>query len=70
MEPFRRAPIFEIRDRLIQPIGLIRSMTMHDTPIEPMNSENVEEFDVWIFDARDLIVSAVPDHAPWSAIAE
>ena len=21
---------------------------MHDTPIEPMNAENVENFDVWI----------------------
>jgi len=43
---------------------------MHDTPIEPMNAENVEEFDVLIFDARDLIVSVVPHHAPWSAMTE
>jgi hypothetical protein len=43
---------------------------MHDTPIEPMNPENVGEFDVWIFDARDLIISVVPHHAPWSAMTE
>ena len=43
---------------------------MHDTPIEPMNAENVGEFDVWIFDARDLIISVVPHHAPWSAMTE
>jgi hypothetical protein len=43
---------------------------MHDTPIEPMNAENVEEFDVWIYDARDLIISVAPLRAPWSAILE
>jgi hypothetical protein len=43
---------------------------MHDTRTEPMNAENVDEFDAWIFDARDLIVSVVPRHAPWSAMTE
>ena len=43
---------------------------MHDKPIEPMRAENVEEFDVRIFDARDLVVSIVPLQAPWSATAE
>jgi hypothetical protein len=45
-------------------------MEMHDERIGPMNIENVEEFDVWIFDSRDLVVSVVPHHAPWSAMSE
>lgn len=43
---------------------------MHDNPIEPMRADNVEEFDVRIFDAHDLVVSVVPLRAPWSATAE
>ena len=43
---------------------------MHDMPIQPMRAENVEEFDVRIFDARDLVVSIVPLQAPWGATAE
>jgi hypothetical protein len=27
---------------------------MNDTPIEPMSADNVEEFDVWIFESRDF----------------
>lgn len=33
---------------------------MHDTPIEPMNAQNVEEFDVWIFDSLDRIRQTNP----------
>jgi hypothetical protein len=39
-------------------------------PTGPMTAENVEDFDVRIFDSRDLVVSVVPLHAPWSATAE
>lgn len=43
---------------------------MHDQPIEPMSANNVEEFDVWIFDSRDLVVSVIPHHAPLDATTE
>ena len=43
---------------------------MHDESIGPMSVENVEGFDVWIFNSRDLVVSVVPHHAPWSATTE
>jgi hypothetical protein len=43
---------------------------MHDESIGPMSVENVEEFEVWIFDSRDLSVSVVPHRAPWSATTE
>jgi hypothetical protein len=45
-------------------------MKMRNKPIEPMRAENVEEFEVRIFDGRDLVVSVVPLLAPWSATAE
>ena len=37
---------------------------MNDTPIEPIRAENVEEFDVVIFESRDLVVSVIPLRAP------
>lgn len=43
---------------------------MHDKPIRPMRVENVEEFDIRILDASDLIVTVVPLQAPWNATAE
>ena len=43
---------------------------MHERPKGLMTVENAEEFDVWIFDARDLVISVVPHHAPWSATTE
>jgi len=43
---------------------------MHDKPIEPMSAETVEEFDVWIFDSQDLVVSVIPLHAPLNATTE
>ena len=43
---------------------------MQDKPIEPMNAENVHDFDVWIFDSRDLVVSVVPLLAPLSVTME
>ena len=43
---------------------------MDNKPIEPMRAENVAEFEVRIFDGRDLVVSVVPLLAPWSATAE
>ena len=38
--------------------------------IGPLSPENVEKFDVWIFDSRDLVVSVVPHQAPWGAMIE
>ena len=49
---------------------LARRINMHYQPIGPMTAENVEEFDVRICDSRDLVVSVVPIHAPWSASVE
>ena len=43
---------------------------MHEKPIEPMNVANVEEFDVWVFDSQDLVVSVIPHHAPSNATTE
>lgn len=43
---------------------------MHNKPLGPMTAENVEDFDVRIFDSRDLVVSVVPLRAPWSATEE
>ena len=43
---------------------------MHDESVGPMSVGNVEEFDVWIFNSEDLVVSIVPHHAPASATIE
>ena len=43
---------------------------MYDENMRPMTAENVEEFDIRIFESRDLVVSVVPLHAPWSAVGE
>ena len=43
---------------------------MNDKPLEPMSARNVEEFDVWIFEAQDLVVSVIPIHAPSSVKME
>ena len=45
-------------------------MNMSDEPIRVMTVENVDEFDVRIFDSCDLVVSVVPLRAPWGATAE
>ena len=37
---------------------------MQDKPFESMSAANVEEFDVWIFEADDLVISVIPVHAP------
>ena len=43
---------------------------MQDQPIESMSAENVEKFDVWIFEAQDLVISVIPLHAPESVKIE
>jgi len=43
---------------------------MRDQPMKPMTVENVDEFDIWILNSRDLVVSIFPVGAPWSAVAE
>ena len=45
-------------------------MNMHDEPVRAMTAENVDEFDVRIFESCDLVVSVVPVRAPWNATAE
>jgi len=37
---------------------------------EVMTPGNVEDFDIWVFNARDLIASVVPCLAPWSTVVE
>ena len=43
---------------------------MHDKPIKPMSADNVEEFDVWIFDSQELVISVIPHYAPLNATTE
>ncbi len=43
---------------------------MHDEPIKTMTADNAEEFDVWVFNSSDLVVSVLPVHAPWNAATE
>lgn len=43
---------------------------MQDIPIEPMSAENVEEFEVLIFESRDLEVSVIPLLVPWKLAME
>jgi hypothetical protein len=42
----------------------------NDEPIRAMTAENVEQFDVLIFNSRDLVVSVFPHDAPWSVATE
>jgi hypothetical protein len=37
---------------------------MQDTPIEPMSAENAEEFEVLIFESRNLEVSVISLRGP------
>ena len=61
----------EIESRTkLKPEQTTRRMNMNNQPIEPMNSRNVHEFDIRIFEAPDLVVSVVPLHAPSNAITE
>ena len=43
---------------------------MNDESIGKMSAENVEDFDVWIFDSQDLVVSVIPHQAVWEATTE
>jgi hypothetical protein len=43
---------------------------MSDRSLTPMTPGNVEDFDIWVFEARDLVVSVVPIQAPWSVAVE
>jgi len=43
---------------------------MNNKPIEPMSADNVEKFDVWIFDSQDLVVSVIPLLAPLNVSME
>jgi hypothetical protein len=45
-------------------------MNRDNEPANPMTAENVEQFDVWIFDSSELVVSVIPIDAPWNAKAE
>lgn len=39
-------------------------MNRDNEPTNPMTAENVEHFDVWIFDSSELVVSVIPIDAP------
>jgi hypothetical protein len=43
---------------------------MNDKNIVPMSAENVEDFDVWVFDSQVLVISVVPHLAPWGTTVE
>jgi hypothetical protein len=45
-------------------------MNSDNEPTNPMTAENVEQFDVWIFDSSELVVSVIPIDAPWNVKAE
>jgi hypothetical protein len=45
-------------------------MNRDNEPTNPMTAENVEQFDVWIFDSSELVVSVIPIDAPWNVKAE
>ena len=45
-------------------------MSAYSDPSEPMQSGNVDEFEVLVFDATDLVVSVIPIQAPWNASSE
>jgi hypothetical protein len=48
-----------------------RRMNMSDGSLTTMTPRNVEDFDIWIFEARDLLASVVvPIQAPWAAAVE
>lgn len=43
---------------------------MPDRSLTTMTPRNVEDFDIWVFEARDLVVSVVQIHAPWCGTVE
>jgi hypothetical protein len=47
-----------------------RRINMSDRSLPTMTPRNVEDFDVWVFEARGLVASVVPLQAPWSAAVE
>ena len=45
-------------------------MNRDNEPTNPMTADNVEQFDVWIFDSSELVVSVISIDAPWNVKAE
>lgn len=45
-------------------------MNRDNEPTNPMTTDNVDQFDVWIFDSSELVVSVIPIETPWNAQAE
>ena len=43
---------------------------MSDGSLKSMTPRNVEDFDIWIYEARGLVASVIPIHAPWNAAVE
>ncbi|UWZ85204.1 hypothetical protein [Occallatibacter riparius] len=43
---------------------------MPDEFLTAMTPGNVDGFDIWIFEARDLVASVVPLQEPWRATVE
>ena len=49
---------------------VLRQFNMSDRSLTTMTPKNVEDFDIWVFEASDLVASVVPLQAPWSAAVE
>jgi hypothetical protein len=45
-------------------------MNRDNEPTNPMTADNVEQFDVWIFDSSELVVSVISIDAPLNVKAE
>jgi hypothetical protein len=45
-------------------------MNMNDKHTAPMSAENVDDFDVWVFDSQNLVISVVSHRAPWDTTVE
>ena len=67
----RAKATYESRNRDLEDHDLeVDHMDRDDEPTNSMTAENVEQFDVWIFDSSELVVSVIPIDAPWNAQAE
>ena len=61
----RAKATYESRNRDLEDHDLeVDHMNRDDEPTNSMTAENVEQFDVWIFDSSELVVSVIPSDAP------
>ena len=45
-------------------------MNSYRNPSLSMTAGNVDEFEVWVFESSDLVVSVISIQAPWNASSE